>query len=65
MTAFVVLALVLCIVMFLLPHSFERFPIELPETIRVNIVSGEFASYAQARGDFAVVSLSDSFQFNC
>lgn len=34
-----------------LPYSFERFPIELPETIRVNIVPGDLASYAQARGD--------------
>ena len=36
----------------LLPHSFERLPIELPETLRVNLVPGELASYAQARGDF-------------
>ena len=35
----------------ILPYSFERFPVELPETIKVNLVPGELASYAQARGD--------------
>lgn len=40
-----------------LPCSFERFPVELPETIKVNLVPGELASYAQARGDLSLLSL--------
>lgn len=38
-------------------HSFERFPIEFPETLRVNLVPGELASLAQARGDLVCCHL--------
>lgn len=48
-----------------LPYSFERFPVELPETIKVNLVPGEFASYAQARGDCFMLSRLFFTMFIC